>query len=194
MLGYSDKEELFRLEGTEFLYANAEDRQKFVAEMEKHGFVRNFEFALKRKDGRQIHVIESTFASRAANGRVRYQGVLLDITEKIKLYDETRKAYDDLRRTQEQLLQSEKMSAVGRMISGVAHELNNPLTAISGYIQLLEAEADEPRAPHRAKPPVVFAAAQAAPHPRRSAQGDGGDHRLTRFRIEIQRHLSGKRF
>lgn len=60
--------------------------------------------------------------------------------EKVQLYNETRKAYEDLRRTQEQLLQSEKMSAVGQLISGVAHELNNPLTAILGYTQLLESE------------------------------------------------------
>ncbi len=60
--------------------------------------------------------------------------------DKVGLYEETCRAYDDLRRTQEQLLQSEKMSAVGQMISGVAHELNNPLTAILGYAQLLEGE------------------------------------------------------
>jgi two-component system NtrC family sensor kinase len=60
--------------------------------------------------------------------------------EKVRLYEETCKAYDDLRRTQEQLLQSEKMSAIGQLIAGVAHELNNPLTAILGYAQLLEAE------------------------------------------------------
>jgi two-component system NtrC family sensor kinase len=60
--------------------------------------------------------------------------------EKVRLYEETCKAYDDLRRAQEQLLQSEKMSAVGQLIAGVAHELNNPLTAILGYAQLLEAE------------------------------------------------------
>jgi len=60
--------------------------------------------------------------------------------EKVRLYEETCKAYDDLRRTQEQLLQSEKMSAVGQLIAGVAHELNNPLTAILGYAQLLESE------------------------------------------------------
>jgi len=57
--------------------------------------------------------------------------------EKILLLDETRQAYDHLRLTQEQLLQSEKMAAVGQLISGVAHELNNPLTAILGYSQLL---------------------------------------------------------
>ncbi len=57
--------------------------------------------------------------------------------EKLILLDDTRKAYEDLRRTQEQLLQSEKMAAIGQLISGVAHELNNPLTAILGYSQLL---------------------------------------------------------
>ena len=58
------------------------------------------------------------------------------------LYEETRQAYDNLRRTQEQLLHSEKMAAVGQLIAGVAHELNNPLTAILGYSQLLTASAD----------------------------------------------------
>jgi two-component system NtrC family sensor kinase len=66
--------------------------------------------------------------------------------EKVRLYEETCRAYEDLRRTQEQLLQSEKMSAVGQLIAGVAHELNNPLTAILGYAQLLESEGLSERA------------------------------------------------
>jgi PAS domain S-box-containing protein len=60
--------------------------------------------------------------------------------DKWRLLEETREAYDTLRQTQEQLLQSEKMAAVGQLISGVAHELNNPLTAILGYSQLLKSE------------------------------------------------------
>jgi PAS domain S-box-containing protein len=66
--------------------------------------------------------------------------------EKVRLYEETCRAYEELRTAQEQLLQSEKMSAVGQLIAGVAHELNNPLTAILGYAQLLEGEGLEERA------------------------------------------------
>jgi len=58
--------------------------------------------------------------------------------ERSLLYEETRRAYENLRRTQEQLVHSEKLAAVGQLISGVAHELNNPLTAILGYSQLLK--------------------------------------------------------
>jgi PAS domain S-box-containing protein len=60
--------------------------------------------------------------------------------DKSLLLEKTKEAYETLRRTQEQLLQSEKMAAVGQLISGVAHELNNPLTAILGYSQLLQSE------------------------------------------------------
>ncbi len=41
------------------------------------------------------------------------------------------------RQIQSKMLQTEKMAAVGQLVSGIAHELNNPLTAIMGYAQLL---------------------------------------------------------
>lgn len=64
-------------------------------------------------------------------------GQISSAVERTMLYEETRQAYENLRRTQQQLLHSEKLAAVGQLISGVAHELNNPLTAILGYSQLL---------------------------------------------------------
>src|ERR1700716_3228220 len=85
------------------------------------------------------------YSSNDENLLVAVGRQLATTIEKIQLYHETRRAYEDLRRTQEQLLQSEKMSAVGQLISGVAHELNNPLTAILGYAQLLEGAGLDPR-------------------------------------------------
>ena len=48
----------------------------------------------------------------------------------------------DRRRLQEQLIQSEKMSAIGQLIAGVAHDLNNPLASVVGFSDFL-AEAGE---------------------------------------------------
>jgi PAS domain S-box-containing protein len=52
----------------------------------------------------------------------------------------------DLKRLEEQLIQAEKLAAMGQMLAGVAHELNNPLTAILGVTELLRERGttDEP--------------------------------------------------
>lgn len=57
----------------------------------------------------------------------------------------------EARQMQLQLAHSEKMSSLGRMISGVTHELNNPLTSIMGYAQLLRAAVPDGKVARRAE-------------------------------------------
>ena len=57
--------------------------------------------------------------------------------EKKRLDQAVESARARLRAAQEQLMQAEKLSAIGQLISGVTHELNNPLSGVLGFTQLL---------------------------------------------------------
>ncbi len=60
------------------------------------------------------------------------------------LLDSSRRSYEDLKTLQGQLIQSEKLASLGRLVGGAAHEINNPLTAMLGYSDLLSASPLQP--------------------------------------------------
>ncbi len=61
--------------------------------------------------------------------------------ERLRLLRASQESIDNLKRLQTQFVQSEKLASIGQLVGGAAHEINNPLTAILGYSELL---ADDP--------------------------------------------------
>ena len=57
--------------------------------------------------------------------------------ELVRLLEHSRAAFEELKRLQAQILQSEKLASIGLLVGGAAHELNNPITAMLGYSDLL---------------------------------------------------------
>ena len=88
---------------------------------------------IARKDGTTFQAAWSAAPMLDGSGRIAYiVGVLRDMT-------------DDLR-VREQLVRGERLSAIGELVSGVAHELNNPLQSIIGTLDVLRSQVVDPAA------------------------------------------------
>jgi len=81
------------------------------------------------------------------------------MTENIELsQSKLKQTVETLKTTQSQLIQSEKLSAVGEFVAGVAHELNNPLAAVMGFSEMLkDADVGEKHSRHL---DMIFKSAQ----------------------------------
>lgn len=71
------------------------------------------------------------------DGSARFYGVRIDITQQKKLEAELAARLKQLQDTQTHLVQSEKMSALGQMVAGIAHELNTPIGYASNNVTLI---------------------------------------------------------
>ncbi|GAA5522675.1 ATP-binding protein [Aliifodinibius salicampi] len=98
--------------------------------MESQGYVQNYETERLTKNGeRKLVNLTESFVRDENNEVVGHSQILRDLT--------------DIKMRQEQIQQSERLATVGHMAAGVAHEVGNPLTAISSLVQVCQRKTDD---------------------------------------------------
>ena len=145
--GFSMKEELIGRNSLDLIAPK--DRQRATEDMEralKQGLVKDLEYIFLAKDGREFPAEASANVVRDSSGEpTSFVGITKDITERRraeealkKAYSELSAAHEELKEMQQELIQSEKLAALGKFSSGIAHEVKNPLAIILTGIELLE--------------------------------------------------------
>ena len=82
-----------------------------------------------------------TLAAMLVLGLFVFLRQLLMDRELVRLLDASRSSLENMKRLQTELVQREKLASLAQLVSGAAHEINNPLAAILGYSELLAAQA-----------------------------------------------------
>ncbi|MBI5331267.1 MAG: PAS domain-containing protein [Betaproteobacteria bacterium] len=104
------------------------------------------ELFLRAADGSAVPV--SFNCTRRLNPQGASCGMVITgrpVGELRRAYQALHEAHEDLKRTQQQLLHSEKMASLGRLVAGVAHELNNPISFVLGNVHVLQRYAQRLR-------------------------------------------------
>ena len=114
-------------------FADPSARVSFLEGLATDGAVADHLLRMRRVDDSPVWVEVTALAVPARTGGLRVDALVRDVSARKHLDDQSRDLYQEL-------LQAEKMAALGHTISGVAHELNNPLATILSWTEAAVAE------------------------------------------------------
>lgn len=144
MLGYPDRKSLFEVNAND-IYVDPKVRNRMHTIMDRAGVVYNSEQRMRRYDGKIIWSQDTARAVLDGEGQtLYYEGSLQDITERknaeqnlLEAKKKAELALIELKEYQSIMIHKERLAALGELSAGIAHEINNPLSIVSGYVQML---------------------------------------------------------
>jgi PAS domain S-box-containing protein len=120
ILGYPSLEEISRVKLKNTWFSPADSHNTFNQKIEQEGEVKRIEDRWTTRDNQVIFVSKNTRAIKDKEGNILYyEGTVEDITGQ-------KRAEEKAKQQEQQLIQADKMIALGTLVSGVAHEINNP--------------------------------------------------------------------
>ena len=111
-------------------FVDPQARDQFLERLRRDGAVSDYLLRLRRADHTLVWIEVTARSEGTGADEVRVEALMRDVSERKRLEDQARDLYH-------QLLQAEKLAALGQTISGVAHELNNPLATILTWAERL---------------------------------------------------------
>ena len=128
LFGYT-REEMIGKDIRELFFDPA-DRPRFQEEIEKNGFVKDYEIKFRKRDGTEIDCLITSSVYFGEDGSIAgYRGIIRDLTTR-----------NDFRNN---FFNAQKMESIGTLAGGIAHDFNNLLTIVLGFSELLLVGTDE---------------------------------------------------
>ncbi|MDA3859992.1 MAG: PAS domain-containing sensor histidine kinase [Melioribacteraceae bacterium] len=149
LFGYSSKEEILKIDIAEDLYVEPDERLKLIEQIEKVGFVKNYEIKIRDKNGKEIIVLETSFMLKDNEGKViGYSGIIRDVTESKKQEELLKKYNLELAEVNERLKVSENKfknlnDEKDKFFSIIAHDLKSPFNALLNLSEFLVEDLSE---------------------------------------------------
>lgn len=124
-------EDLIKKSRENFIIEEDMEKEKYYFLQTVQGVPQNYDLKAKHKDGQLIEYNVTSIPSIIDDKIAGVFSIIRDITKQKKILKE-----------EDQLRKLDKLSAVGQLAAGVAHEISNPLTVIKGFLQLLQEKTE----------------------------------------------------